>query len=129
MTQSVGDILMEAAAKLDEHGWCVDELLNGQGQMCALGALNKVLFNDASWLGDHEASTSVLRWTNSVEPRQYDLYNECRRALLRASSIDTPAIDIASAYGIARINNNYLKDKQEAVEWFEKAAANEGYTP
>ena len=43
-----GDILLDAVATLEESGWATGHLEKTNGSMCAIGAVNKVIFGKAA---------------------------------------------------------------------------------
>lgn len=96
--KKTGDVIMEALNYMREHGWCKNILEDDQGRVCALGALNKVM-TDREIYPEFGALSTCL--PEDFEP-----------------DIITRFVDY----------NNSRQDFSEIEEWFEKAAANEGYS-
>lgn len=39
---SVGTVLLKAAAYIEEHGWCQNSLITDDGKVCAMGAIHMI---------------------------------------------------------------------------------------
>jgi hypothetical protein len=102
----VGDLLIDAISVMDQRGWCQDSLENDQGAVCAIGAVNMVLYGSSR--SAYPAST-----------KGYYAF----RAL--AAQIPDPWADV---YDVIEYNNARGRTYQEIRDWFEKAALNEGVT-
>lgn len=98
----VGDALLEAAGVVNERGWCQDTVEDSQGRVCALGAINVVVMGNA-----HGQTVSELGMS-------------MRYALMAV--LGQPG----TYCGIATHNNAAGRTQAEIIEWFEKAAMNEG---
>lgn len=60
-----GRLLLEAADRIEQHGWCQDTAMDYRGRMCVLGALSfAVDFSQAEYAA---AVGKILRQTDAFE--------------------------------------------------------------
>lgn len=58
---TAAEVLRAAKAELVTHGWCQGSLVDGNGRLCARGALVSVPIRDgASWAADMGAAVRLL---------------------------------------------------------------------
>lgn len=106
----IGNIIAKAAQEIETRGWCRGSLQNERGEVCALGALHYAMVGH--WDGDY--------WKNDHQ----------REAVLKVLAAHLPA-DFEGRYPypasrVVSYNNYPGRTKQDMLELFEKAAADEG---
>lgn len=110
--KSVGDIIVGAIKEFDTHGWCTGQVLNRQGQMCAVGGVSKAMTGEANVFTTGTLGTP--KWN----------------AVMAALASHLPQDYHPDDGDVTRVitYNNSRTSYQEVRDWFEKAALNEGVT-
>lgn len=109
----IGNIIAKAAKEIETRGWCQHILENDRGKVCALGALNYAMVGN--WNFWHKRSHGK---------------SDQRDAALKVLAAHLPA-DFEGRYPypasrVVSYNNHPGRTKQDMLELFEKAAADEG---
>lgn len=101
-------VLDRAADAIDKYGHAKKSLRNGDGALCAMGAMNWVLYGDANWIRGpaHESDLPaymtlmaavgpVVDWNNAPDRTHDEITSTMRAvaAIMRAKS-STTAMDI-----------------------------------
>jgi hypothetical protein len=136
MTETIGDKIVQALDVIRTKGWCAGSRSNIDGEVCALGALDAVLYRDSAWRLDTWWYTQArLALAMQVDPEDLtedDEYNGVSVEQLREARRSLDEIPDRPLWGwraetvVAGYNNTHTREEVEA--WFEKAAMNVGVT-
>lgn len=140
MTETIGDKIVQALDVIRTKGWCAGSRSNIDGEVCALGALDAVLYShsqrrrEVDWYD--QAQLALALQVDPEDLTEDDEYNgvsvpELRNARQLLDDPDYPFDPFNSkAWNaeavVAGYNNTHTREEVEA--WFEKAAMNVGVT-